>query len=851
MSVVVSGGVVTSVNGSPSSGPVNITLQKANFNVTGTVFESNGTTPAGNTGVSASSPGVSCCTGTNSDQNGNYAFALADGTWNISANPPMGDSVDAPTSITVVVSGGVVTSVNGSPSSGPVNITLQKANLTGTVYESNGTTPAGNTGVSAGNPGVFCCTSTNTNQNGNYAFALADGTWSISANPPMGDSADAQTSVSVVVSGGVVTSVNGSPSSGPVNITLQTANLTGTVTKSAAAGGGAAQNSGVSAEEQGVPNNTYTSTDMNGHYGAHLGDGTWVVTASPPMSDSTDASTSVSVTVSGGVVTSCAGTACSGTLPAVNITLQVPGSISGTVTDYTASTDLQGICVTAFPVGGGGFVGTADTGTGGTYSIGKLAPGNYDVEFGPSGMCPGGSAGNYPGQYYKGVSSQSAATPVTVSSGAITPNIDAAMGSPFPPAPPSGTVSSASGTSIDPSGSAMATNNGTTVEAGGQGAFTVSQYGSDPVGAPGFSTPGGFLDVAVASGSNFSSVTITDCNLNGATSLQWWTGSAWEAVSPTTGPTGNPPCLTATLSSTSTPTVAELAGTVFAAAVTTVPTVTTIARTSGAPIVQYGSSLTFTAKVTVSSGSATPNGNVTFYDGTTAISGPVAVSGGVATFTTTTLGAGTHSINAAYSGDVGTQASSSSSIREVVTKRATWTGVTASPNRTTVGQAVTVTATVAPSLGHGTVTFYDGFKAISGPLSLNAGVATFKTSGLGAGTHLISAAYSGDANTNPSSGMTVEVVSKRSSATTLTSSANPSKAGTSLTLTATVVPPNATGTVMFNDGAREVGSCILNGGKCSWSTTKLSKCTHAMTAVYVGDGQTFGSTSPVLRQVIS
>ncbi|MFZ0251881.1 MAG: hypothetical protein WAL61_18205, partial [Acidimicrobiales bacterium] len=71
-------------------------------------------------------------------------------------------------------------------------------NLTGTVVESNGTTPAVNAGVSAGNPGVFCCNNTSTDQNGNYGFALADGTWNITASPPSGDTTDAQTSVTVV-----------------------------------------------------------------------------------------------------------------------------------------------------------------------------------------------------------------------------------------------------------------------------------------------------------------------------------------------------------------------------------------------------------------------------------------------------------------------------------------------------------------------------------------------------------------------------------------------------------------------------------------------------------------------------
>ena len=103
--------------------------------------------------------------------------------------------------------------VNGSPATTPVDITLQKANVTGTVYESNGTTPAANTQVSAGSSGG-CCQNTSTNSSGTYGFALGNGTWNITANPPMGDSTDAPTSVSVTVAGGVVTMVNGSPAAG-------------------------------------------------------------------------------------------------------------------------------------------------------------------------------------------------------------------------------------------------------------------------------------------------------------------------------------------------------------------------------------------------------------------------------------------------------------------------------------------------------------------------------------------------------------------------------------------------------------------------------------------------------------
>ena len=57
-----------------------------------------------------------------------------------------------------------------------------------------------------------------------------------------------------------------------------------------------------------------------------------------------------------------------------------------------------------------------------------------------------------------------------------------------------------------------------------------------------------------------------DCRLTGARKLYWWnpTAKTWEAVFPLEGPTGTPACLSATLSSTSSPTIAQLTATVFA-----------------------------------------------------------------------------------------------------------------------------------------------------------------------------------------------------------------------------------------------------------------------------------------------
>ena len=146
---------------------------------------------------------------------------------------------------------------------------------------------------------------------------------------------------------------------------------------------------------------------------------------------------------------------------------------------------------------------------------------------------------------------------------------------PTPPPPPPGTVSYASGTSTTATGTASATNDNTTVTASGVGALTVAQYASDPVGPPSFSSTGEYFDVQLSSGNSFTATTIKDCNLNGGNSLQWWNpqanagAGAWEAVSPTPSYTAGPPaCVAVTLSSTTSPTLAELTGTVFGVATT-------------------------------------------------------------------------------------------------------------------------------------------------------------------------------------------------------------------------------------------------------------------------------------------
>src|SRR5262249_58180942 len=93
------------------------------------------------------------------------------------------------------------------------------------------------------------------------------------------------------------------------------------------------------------------------------------------------------------------------------------------------------------------------------------------------------------------------------------------------------------------------------------------------------------------------------------------------------------------------------------------------------------------------------------------------------------------------------QASTSAAVTQVVNKVATTTTLNSTPNPSTVGQAVTLTATVQPTSGAGvptgTVTFRDGATAIGSPVALVNGSASMVVSTLAVGSHSLTAAYGG------------------------------------------------------------------------------------------------------------
>ena len=273
---------------------------------------------------------------------------------------------------------------------------------------------------------------------------------------------------------------------------------------------------------------------------------------------------------------------------------------------------------------------------------------------------------------------------------------------------------------------------------------------------------------------------------------------------------------------------------------------TTTALASGANPANSGASVGFTATVAP----ATATGTVQFLDGTTVL-GTATIISGTATLNTTTLVAGTHNITVIYSGDASNAASTSGALAQVINKAPTTSSLTSSANPANSGAPVGLTATVAPATATGTVQFLDG-TSVLGTATISSGSATLNITTLVAGTHNITAIYSGDAsNATSTSGALAQVINKTPTTTTVTSSANPANSGAAVGLTATVTPATATGTVQFLDGASILGTATISSGSATLSLTTLASGTHSITASYSGDASNATSTSGALAQVIN
>jgi hypothetical protein len=173
------------------------------------------------------------------------------------------------------------------------------------------------------------------------------------------------------------------------------------------------------------------------------------------------------------------------------------------------------------------------------------------------------------------------------------------------------------------------------------------------------------------------------------------------------------------------------------------------------------------------------------------------------------------------------------------------------------GQTVLLTATVNSPTGAatGSVVFLDGDTEL-GIVRINGVSAATLPVSLGVGDHVLKAVFRGLADFADSTSAVVdETVNRAATTTTLSPSANPAVGGQPVTFTATVtaVAPGAgtpTGTVTLLDGNTVLGTAALGAdGRATFTTTFAAASSHALAAIYNGDGNFLGSAQTVVEQV--
>ena len=252
------------------------------------------------------------------------------------------------------------------------------------------------------------------------------------------------------------------------------------------------------------------------------------------------------------------------------------------------------------------------------------------------------------------------------------------------------------------------------------------------------------------------------------------------------------------------------------------------------------------------------SGKVTFTSGTLVL-GSAEMSGKlpnnygvVASVPTPNVPVGTYYVVAAYSGDAFHAPSSTAPLAiKLVANTTTHVRLTVTPYSLVLGDTATIVASVYPDIGEGPPTgtvniLVNGIVLSSLPLQPGAGesMATLNvaTSGLPAGTYLVTADYLGDSKDLPSSGSAGSFNLLDGASVSLSASPNPVTAGTATFLTAKVTGPSGapapTGQVDFYYGDALLGGATLDEtgtAQLPLATSGLSPGSYGLEANYSGD----------------
>ncbi|SNT41479.1 NHL repeat-containing protein [Granulicella rosea] len=300
----------------------------------------------------------------------------------------------------------------------------------------------------------------------------------------------------------------------------------------------------------------------------------------------------------------------------------------------------------------------------------------------------------------------------------------------------------------------------------------------------------------------------------------------------------------ATYAPTTTATAATLS------VVVTLATPTIMIASSGTDL-NPGQSDTFTGTVVTQTGLATPTGTLTFFDGTTNLGTATLNAAGIGSISYA-LASGTHSITVSYSGDTVYAAGKSSAVTVNVSSFiTTTTALVVTPAQPVggyvYGTALSATATITQSSGTATPTGTMTY-SLDGAISTQPVANKQATLSLNpnAGTHVLTASYSGDSNFTFSSSTVQFVTIKDTTATTLKASSTAFAAGSYVTLTANVTSLSGGipgGVVVFKNGATTIGTVALVKGVATLTTSALPGGTDAVNATYTGDANDNASAS--------
>ncbi|NKR69231.1 hypothetical protein GS536_14385 [Rhodococcus hoagii] len=261
-----------------------------------------------------------------------------------------------------------------------------------------------------------------------------------------------------------------------------------------------------------------------------------------------------------------------------------------------------------------------------------------------------------------------------------------------------------------------------------------------------------------------------------------------------------------------------------------------------------GTPVTLSASVTP----ANAVGTVQFKDNGASVGAPVTVTAGQATLPHTFTTAGAHSITADFV--AGSGFVNSSAPAQTVTVNAPTTTTLQVPASATTGAPVTFSVSVMPVNAAGTVQFKDNGTAIGSPVAVAAGQASVQHTFGAAGSHSITAEFSGGPGfaSSAAAAQTVTVADPDVETSLSVSAPGSATTGASVDLAATVSPSTAVGSVQFKVNGSPAGAAVpVSGGEAVLPYTFNAAGSFAVTAEFTGAAGFTNSSASAQNVVVS